>query len=182
MGASAWFAVATFDGDLERALRVAKRAVFEARGFHDAFGIHADPAAAKVRLAKPVFPPDFPEQDAKEIAEAHAEEVSGQLDAIDQLVAARDVDVDVVIEALRRAVGFEGTHSVIDLPSVHALRRLDDAEVARRFGTPTPTVAAVRATSDELASLVTARFSAVWLTAVDENDASSVCFIGVSGD
>jgi hypothetical protein len=180
MGASAWFVVGKFDGHLEGALRAAKREVFNARTFYDAFGVVSEPEAAKVRLAQLTFPPGFPEEDAKEIAEAHAEEVGPQLQALDQFVAATDLDEK--IEALRRAVGFEGTHSIIDLRSVDALQRIEDVQLVRRFGTLTPKVAAVRVASDELTSLVTARFGAVWLVALDECGAACVCFVGVSGD
>jgi hypothetical protein len=180
VGASAWFAVTPFDDDLARALATAQRIVFETRKFYDPIGIVKNPQGAKKKLAKLDLPSDFPEADARELAEAHEEEVAPLLAAIDDYVAATDDHAR--IDALRRAVGFEGTHSIIDLESTDRLERVDDEELVRRFGTTTPSLVAVKKAATALESLVRARFRAVWLVAVDGNGARWFCVSGVSGD
>ena len=102
------------------------------------------------------------------------------VDAIKAYIAAEDVDEK--IEALRQAVGFEGTHSIIDIPSTAALTRVEGEEIVHRFGSEPPALAAVRAAAMDLTDLVHQRFCAVWLTAIDEHGAAWICFVGVSGD
>lgn len=182
MGASCWFTTTTYRGDLEEALRRAKREIFQSGQAYDALGIVADPEAAITRLSEATqnisLPAGFPEEDVAEIRESLAAENAVCIRHIRRFVESQDLDQK--IEALRQAVGFEGTHTVIDIAGVEGLTQLSREEVVERFGVESPTVDAVREAQEELQSRID-RFSAVWLLA-DNHGEQVICFIGVSGD
>lgn len=180
MGASGWLVMTPKQGTIEDGLRHIKREVFAAGEFQDTFGIVANPDAAIASLDNFDLPSDLPLADQADYLAFIREEQSLKRSAILRYKTAQNIDAR--IEALREAVGFDGTHSVIDIASANDLFQAATLDLIAHFGTDLPDIATVRAFGYELENLVQARFTGIWFEAQDENQAIFFVIVGVSGD
>lgn len=179
MGASGWLVITPWRQDLATSLRYAQRETFLAGRFQDPGGLVADPAAAIAALDEIALPPDLEAADQADLLAFLQAEAAQQREAIARYQAAQTVDEQVA--ALRLAAGFEGTHSVIDLPGVEALKPLDPQVLVAHFGTTQPDVATLRADGHGLETHVGDRGTGVWIR-LQNREGDWLAIVGVSGD
>ena len=141
---------------------------------------YGDPEGAIASLYAINLPPDLPETDREDILLSIRDEQEPRRAAIHRYIAAPDVDQQ--IEALRVAAGFEGTHSVIDIPTVEQLSPVPAIELIAHFGHDRPNLEAVRSHGHELENLVRSPGSGVWFEAQDGIGADFWVIVGISGD
>ncbi|NJN22256.1 MAG: hypothetical protein HC812_15090 [Leptolyngbya sp. RL_3_1] len=180
MGASGWLVITPVQDSLAQGLQMAKREVFTSGQFQDSFGIVANPERAIAELYAIDLPPDLPAADREDILRSIQEEQEPRRAAINRYMTATDIDQR--IEALRMATGFEGTHSVIDIPTVEQLSPVPEIELMARFDCAMPDLEAARCHGPELGSLVQSRGSAVWFEVQNDCEARFWVIVGVSGD
>ena len=182
MGASAWSATVPYEADLDAALRRAKRRAFESGRLYDSFGIVADPVEAIERARARAKPEHY----SRPLLPADVCFIEEQIETLVRGIRRYQAagTLDERIEALRLAVGFDGTHCVIDLPSTDALERVPADVLLRRFGTVLPPPEPVGELMDGVLDLVSkrGRFQAVWLVAEDAAGERWIVFVGISGD
>ena len=142
MGASSWITHIPEQGDLRMCLQAAKRRVFNGKHFVDPLGITHNPNQAIAALKTYELPPGIPPEDQEDYLLELREMRSPLIEAIEKYIKADSLDQK--LEYLRQAVGFEGTHSILDIPNKESLIPCPTEALLNIFGAIRPAIASIK--------------------------------------